>query len=210
MSVPLPRIDKYKCKGDSPFLGNHVNSFFLDSEERYEIYVVKSAERPQLVAYSNTSNGESSNDDETLPITDGCDLPGWRKEDIALDSSSISDEKMSLFYVGPSCTMFRRESQWTVIHTDIHALSTNHLRSAWEEKLHTVPKDSCCETIDYQSLKLSVWNRQYETKNEPVKLLNATLDWSCMPNYGHHLDKKNTDINTIQHIFSGGGVGGWT
>eukprot|EP00956_Cyclotella_meneghiniana_P033438 scaffold96192_cov17-Cyclotella_meneghiniana.AAC.1 len=73
---------------------SHVHDRYLDSEERFEIFTVKAAERPHLLHWKpphedeTTSLSEEKKEscccsggvDVVPPLTDGCDLPGWRCE----------------------------------------------------------------------------------------------------------------------------------
>jgi hypothetical protein len=96
----------------------YVHDRYLDAEERYEIFVVKAAERPHLLHWtaSTSTSGDGTHaacggggadddaadeyrhgdekkieehDDTTNllsnppPLTDGCDIPGWRCQRIA-------------------------------------------------------------------------------------------------------------------------------
>ena len=134
---------------------NYVHSRYLDGEERYEIFIVKSRERPHLIHWKperndspkcfdgNTQcpNEEKKIDDSSLaapsssrlteetqlppPLTDGCDLPGWRSQCIAPCMSS--DYKIDrcdsplggTLNVGAGSTLFRRESQLPFICSNI-------------------------------------------------------------------------------------------
>ena len=72
-------------------------SIFLTPDQRYEIWLVKAAERPELLGrYTDddsasrseheTSDGSSDGEDSSnlpLPFTDGCDIDGWRRHGLA-------------------------------------------------------------------------------------------------------------------------------
>jgi len=123
---------------------------FLSADERYDVWVVKAAERPELLErYGGDGDddvcdedGEDRRDNEPAtkeeklddydadvlhkdeggscsasfpsalplsppPLTDGCDIPGWRDKGLV----SLSVECRQLLSVGPGCRLLRRESQ---------------------------------------------------------------------------------------------------
>ena len=160
---------------------NNIHNRYLDAEERYEIFVVKAAERPHLLHWTpsfqenndniindndnhikdddydddekkvddlsdtmknssiKTANPNLSNTEYPPPLIDGCDLPGWRCERISPYmnySSSTTHEKKNdscirsirqeiesplggSLNIGPSSTLFRRESQFPFISSNI-------------------------------------------------------------------------------------------
>ncbi|KAL7464797.1 hypothetical protein ACHAXS_005131 [Conticribra weissflogii] len=145
----------------------YVHDRYLDSEERYQIFVVKAAERPHLlhwkpspylndlqhndganiggnfqdekkidvIEHSNEQN-RCSNNDPTPPLTDGCDLPGWRCQQISPCANNDPvkfQSKLENFdwflggslNVGAGSTLFRRESQFPFISSDF-AVATKH------------------------------------------------------------------------------------
>eukprot|EP00957_Ditylum_brightwellii_P132981 10139497-Ditylum_brightwellii.AAC.1 len=64
------------------------NALFLNSEERYEVYNVKAAERPHLLHLTLPSShpppsSHEDGEEEELPLIDGCDIPGWRYEQLS-------------------------------------------------------------------------------------------------------------------------------
>ena len=96
----------------APAPATGVKCMFLTPEERYEVYVVKASERPHLLETykeSSRSKNDPDGDDETLPppLTDGCDIPGWRAEGMA----NIDSQLQAALNVGLGCTLLRRESQ---------------------------------------------------------------------------------------------------
>ena len=138
---------------------NYVHERYLDAEERYEIFVVKAAERPHLLHWSTSDShkkiveasaaekvhGESDDGDdekkdddlqapssselESLtqpppPLTDGCDLPGWRCQRIGpcmnpthQDNNDVDIESPleGVLNIGASSTLLRRESLFPFI-----------------------------------------------------------------------------------------------
>ena len=206
----------------------HIHDLYLDAEERYEIFVVKAAERPHLLHYNNNNNNNNeqheTNDDETKketnlkcnycheskecnidhdvydddndhdhdhdnsklpppppppPLIDGCDIPGWRKEQLVTSSfltsitkttsittSSISSKDttiQSLLNIGPSSTMFRKETQWPNLHKIVYGGSSSSSttnenmssESKWDvmkKKLNHEPTTNDCvkaKIVDY-------------------------------------------------------------
>jgi histone arginine demethylase JMJD6 len=138
-----------------------VVDLFLTSDERFQVWEVKAAERPHLLCWAhsvsddddddddddedkeckNDSNNNSDDDDDDegtrssstitlqlLPLTDGCDIPGWRMARIAyyyhnanmLDgsdnkSNGKEDDDDDFLHgalgIGQGCTLLRLESQ---------------------------------------------------------------------------------------------------
>ena len=191
---------------------------YLDSEERYEVRVVKAAERPNLLLWEEENdgmnNGSSCSDEKKTdeyfnpPLTDGCDLPGWRARRL---SPCVSVEKKQhvidgidsvlggCLNIGSGSTLFRRESQFPFI-------INNEVNCWWhrtKEKLRIPPPadrdapvvkyDEMCALVGYvvkrngcneeERRKVTYFSLQFEEKNLPVKILGATLNWAAMPNY---------------------------
>ena len=113
MSIPLPPSGLSSSKNNESI---SVNDVYLDVEERYEIHNVKVNERPHLIHYSlkkaqspsSTTNidvdtketkydEEAEEDDEDLlPLIDGCDIPGWRKEEFIPVSSTELQSRLNI------------------------------------------------------------------------------------------------------------------
>ena len=211
----------------------NVNDLYLSAEERYEIFEIKAAERPHLLYYnpsllssSCTGTGtlnekdekkscDTGEDDSTVqnnlqlhdpPLIDGCDIPGWRKDDIVtgdkyIDSNhnvlTINSEVQALLNIGPSSKMFRLESQWPNIDKLIQ--SSNHRWKQLRKKLTQEPPisdsadiveyDEYCQLINvndnenknHQERKSTKFAIKFEQRNIPAKIMGATLDWKCMP-----------------------------
>ena len=300
---------------------NNIHNRYLDAEERYEIFVVKAAERPHLLHWTpsyreknsivddyvihikddDDHNDEKKVDDlsETMeksstittvpklsqteyppPLIDGCDLPGWRCERISPymnycstthkiknDSNQDADIESPLggsLNIGPSSTLFRRESQFPFISSSLYnsVLYENdengHMnRSCWwyaakqrfnippsiERAAPVVHHDEAAMLVDYDDesyttnnfaegqrckRKITMFCKEYEIKNYPVKILGATDGWLAMPCYEHRNsnDANATDagqdddcratfnswkdVEEKSELFVGGGNGGWT
>ena len=301
---------------------NNIHNRYLDAEERYEIFVVKAAERPHLLHWTpsyreknsivddyvihikddDDHNDEKKVDDlsETMeksstittvpklsqteyppPLIDGCDLPGWRCERISPymnsyattnknknDSNQEADIESPLggsLNIGPSSTLFRRESQLPFISSSLYnnVLYKNnengHMnRTCWwyaakqrfnippsiERAAPVVHHDEAAMLVDYDDesyttnyfaeygqrckRKITMFCKEYEIKNYPVKILGATDGWLAMPCYEHRNSNDDNatdagqdddcratfnswkDVEEKSELFVGGGNGGWT
>ncbi|KAL7493662.1 hypothetical protein ACHAWT_010544 [Skeletonema menzelii] len=225
---------------------NYIYDRYLDSEERYEVRVVKAAERPHLVHWeeeddmnASSSSDEKKTDDESFqpPLTDGCDLPGWRARRLA---PCVSVEKKHIdsiglvlggcLNIGSGATLFRRESQFPFI--------TSNVDSCWwhrtKEKLCVPPPvdrdapvvkhDEMCALVDYvksngcneESRKVTYFSLEFEEKGLPVKILGATFNWPAMPDYDEENHSKNeankgwADMSDNSDLMTAKGCGGWT
>eukprot|EP00934_Nitzschia_sp_Nitz4_P002578 Nitzschia sp. Nitz4//scaffold22_size323478//219395//220603//NITZ4_000562-RA/size323478-processed-gene-0.418-mRNA-1//1//CDS//3329543100//2568//frame0 len=165
------------------------NLYFLTPEERYEVWEVKSAERPQLLTFvqAEEESKECKNvddyvareertdkdiDDEVpLPLVDGCDLPGWRSCGLVRLSLPIS----SVLNVGSGCSMLRRESQLPLVST--LALQRWHMlrRKFLEEPSELVSAARICKS-DALQLTHSPW---FERENVPVLLEGLADEWKA-------------------------------
>ena len=99
MTVPLSAYRISSKTGKQEESKYHVDNIFLSSDERCEVYEVKAAE--DLIDYTFVDHGddkeineddtEASKDDDSslasVPLIDGCDIPGWRKEKLLQCSS---------------------------------------------------------------------------------------------------------------------------
>jgi JmjC domain. len=256
MSVPLPIHQNYCRKrtttGETfPPIGNiRAHDLFLTSDERFEIFQVKAAERPHLLHYipkedkdvkidneknskeeqvldtrtvsstsshcSSSSCSSSNYEEEEPPLIDGCDIAGWRKERLVEYSSDI----LSILNIGASSTMFRRESQWSVLFHLMDRFGKED--SPWVEmkkrlwdrnnirrNANVVDYDECKQMVvihDCSSRLATKFAMEYEQGNIPAVILGATRGWKSMPNY----DNSNHSFTTTANDFTGGGEGGWT
>ena len=112
---------------------------FLSPDERYQVWTVKAAERPELLLLLSTSfddpppqydDDEKDDDDDKvaqnlLPLMDGCDIPAWRKEQL-IPLKAEHEATAVLKTVGPGCTLLRRESQIPSISTAVVVSNTDH------------------------------------------------------------------------------------
>ncbi len=168
MSVPLPPCRYYT---DETSGSRHVGDIFLDADERYEIYEVKSLERHHLLSYNDEHEQEQKHPDESCsstdidkeekaenidddmpkPLIDGCDIPGWRREKLVTSTSTtygITPNQQAILNIGASSTMFRRERQWPVygqFYTHLcRGDSFERKDSPWSIMRRTL---SCCSNI---------------------------------------------------------------
>lgn len=130
MSLPFPVSSTTTINKSTGVTAAAANELYLDPTERYEVCVVKAAERPQYLSLSRsnptgtscTSREEVGVDDEvdnvSSGLTDGCDIPEWRSENMCgLSSRQISLLSSTVWKVGSCSPFFRRDSQWPVIVT---------------------------------------------------------------------------------------------
>jgi hypothetical protein len=219
---------------------NYIHDRYLDSEERYEVRVVKAAERPNLLHWVVVEEEECMNGESFQPpLTDGCDLPGWRAKRLApcvsVEENHIDGIDLVLggcLNIGTGSTLFRRESQFP-------SIANNGGGSCWwhhsKKKLCVPPPadrdapvvdyDEMCVLVDYvkrngcneERRKVTYFSLEFEEKNRPVKIIGATLNWPAMPIY----DKANqseekernegwADISDQSDSMTARGKGGWT
>jgi hypothetical protein len=215
MSLPFPIINGSSSTtppSDSPSVPGKAaaaasRELFLDPTERFEVYVVKAAERPNYLLRLTPHNDrgedqeeDDENDDDTTTtithgLTDGCDIPEWRKENICgLSSRQITLLSRTVWRVGSCSTLFRRDSQWPVILATANAATTKPATlkpnfSAWNNTSHTPweelyrklmqepPYASSAAKITYQE---ALHNFPYEAQNLPVKINHAAANWKAM------------------------------
>ena len=109
---------------------------FLVSEEFNEIWVIKAAERPELLLYN------SDDDEEEEYLQDGCDLPGWQK------AKFVNCTDATVLQVGPFSTLLRRESQLPIL---CKQKQWESLRDALLEAPRHPPISVDCETCKIPS-----------------------------------------------------------
>ena len=300
---------------------NNIHNRYLDAEERYEMFVVKAAERPHLLhwtpSYREKNNivddyvvhikDDDDHDDEKKvdylsetveksstittvpklsqteyppPLIDGCDLPGWRCERISPymnyhstthkiknDSNQDTDIESPLggsLNIGPSSTLFRRESQFPFISSSLYnniIYENDKNSNCWwytaKQRFNIPPSiqraapvlhhDEAAMLVDYDDSfymtnniaengqrckrKITMFCKEYEIKNYPVKILGATDGWLAMPCYSHRNNNNEAnatdiavqdddcreihgnswkDVGEKSELFEGGGNGGWT
>ncbi|KAL7514737.1 hypothetical protein ACHAXN_012057 [Cyclotella atomus] len=238
----------------------YVHDRYLYSEERYEIFTVKAAERPHLlhwkpgqkdddepVHHAEEKKTECCSDDDDVcnevpPLTDGCDLPGWRCKGIspcmnnATKNHSIDVDHpfQGTLNIGAGSTLFRRERMFPFICSN----TSDAIESCWwysakqmfniappsDRAAPVVQHEDVAALVDYdanrnEKRKVTIFSLEYEEKNYPVKIMNATKGWSAMPDYDTietdtTKDRVSTkgwaDTSETSTNFSANGKGGWT
>lgn len=207
MSISLPNNLENCCAldSDSEECKNRVtDDIFLSATERYEVYEVKTAERPHLLLFNDddgTSCTDNGSHSDLKPLLDGCDIRGWRRENMV----ECGKELQGGLNIGVSSTMFRRESQWPLCN-----LKRNRQWSNLKEKLLNSDNiHNGADVIhhnDYKKEVMTIGSKSatkfaldYEEKNVPAIILGATVGWKCMPAY-------SSDLQYSPQIRSGG----WT
>lgn len=170
MSVPLPSSESHKAW-----------EIFLDADERWEIYKLKSKERPHLLL--ENFDKECNKDAEEVqqqPVTDGCDIGGWRRECIMETTESLK----GVLNLGASCYYFRKESQWPLMKPTSPCWDQLHSRLT-KPTLRAPPTIDCVEASElvewkpgFQTTKFA-W--EWERKNQPIVITNCTNAWKAMP-----------------------------
>jgi hypothetical protein len=189
---------------------------------------------------------------EVPPITDGCDLPGWRWEGIApcINDCSFKQCKndedspfQGTLNVGAASTLFRRESLFPFICSN--SMYQKFDDGSWwytaKQKFNIPPSsgraapvvqhEDVATLIDYEisqntsshhmkKRKITLFSLEYEMKNRPVKIMNATTGWDAMPNYNQEINTADNpsletnngwmDNGEYSKLFTGEGKGGWT
>jgi len=162
----------------------YIHDRYLDSEERYEIHVVKASERPHLLQWSSSLKDEEKKDDDNNicsssyppPLTDGCDIPGWRCERISpcMNSEDIESPLEGSLNIGCSSTLYRRESQFPFISSRLYnvgsidnvgkidVMNSNRWWYTAKQKFNTLPSiereaqiieyEDACELVDYNNI----------------------------------------------------------
>ncbi|CAJ1956107.1 unnamed protein product [Cylindrotheca closterium] len=150
------------------------------------------------------NSDDETNDDNSLlpllplPLLDGCDLPGWRKEGLILSQDSVLHHpyQQGILNVGLGCTLMRRESE-------LSACLSNKLlqQSAWKElqaKLFEEPPSlpgtafggPSLSIVDGRSAAIRLSPQEtkgltgshpwFEKQNVPVILEGCTETWKAM------------------------------
>lgn len=151
--------------------GRHIMSsrdIFLSPDERYEIWIIKAAERPGLLEVH--CGDEKKSDDEPPPLTDGCDIPGWRNETLGISNEQPHASSI-LETVGPGSSLLRRESVLPAITT----------KTPWEDlriRLLQEPTQSP-KRYAYSSLK-GILHPPFERENVPAIIDGCTETWKAM------------------------------
>jgi len=142
---------------------------YLSSDERYQVWLVKTTERPELLEVCHKiAKGAAEQKDADLPLTDGCDLPGWRRAGFV----DCSDSVLSVLNVGQGCSLLRRERQLPVL--------CNKNLEQWEDLREFLfePPSNTATRIKYEpNMTINPW---FEQQNIPVILDGCTDNWKAM------------------------------
>eukprot|EP00977_Amphora_coffeiformis_P029060 scaffold38441_cov214-Amphora_coffeaeformis.AAC.2 len=158
--------------------GITTKDLYLTNEERFQVWQVKIAERRELVdvyddvAAAKGEEEEDDDDDSSPPLTDGCDLPAWRRKRIVECSSTGA-----YLNVGVGCSLLRRESQLPVLSTR-HQNAWNTLRDALMHQ--NIDVRQCPRRITATDPAVSTENPWFERQNVPVMIDGITHDWQAM------------------------------
>jgi hypothetical protein len=136
----------------------------LTPDERYCIWMIKSAERPELRFITE----DEEDGEELLPMVDGCDLPGWHTERLVVIDSNV----LSVLRVGPGCSLLRRERQLPLLSTKA--------KQPWQVLRDNLLAADCSNVprVSYTTVKhIHPW---FERENVPVILEGCTDTWRAM------------------------------
>jgi hypothetical protein len=181
----------------------HIHNLFLDSEERYLIQRIKVAERPHLIyhtedyfqdylqedASSQEKEGEENDfNNRMLPLIDGYDLCGWRREGIMVHTENHNTSERfflsPLWTIGSSSTLFRRDRQWPVYP------KKKYIHPSYQQLLHRLQ-----QTIPLAPLYSSL------SSHAPVLVLNYTDCCQIMdPHPPHHDHRNQSHSRTCTHF----------
>lgn len=165
----------------------------LSADERYEIWELKCAERPQLLALdqeeeesadddgrssssckSSSSSSSSSSCPAVLPLIDGCDLKGWRRNKLV----ELSETQQSYLNVGTGCSLLRRESQLPA--TAVPSRSLSQWQGLQRRLLQPPPTTAMTALrIPIGEATLLSHHPWFERENVPVILEGLTTDWKA-------------------------------
>ncbi len=162
-------------------------SVFLNSDERYDVWEVKQAERPHLLLISDEEkkddsspydDNDSDNDNDSdkdnnlpLPLLDGCDIPGWRTSRLVPIGHSLK----STLNVGPGCSLLRRESQLPIVSSS--ALLQWH---KLQKKFMIEPSTNTATRISQEEATKLTQYPWFERQNVPAVLEGLTNEWKAM------------------------------
>ncbi|GKY98177.1 hypothetical protein MPSEU_000775500 [Mayamaea pseudoterrestris] len=173
---------------------------FLSPDERYDVWVVKRVERPELLERTKTEHAHQSDKDKefkcdqgdscktegeeecVLPLTDGCDLLNWRTHGLAAALSKDSPTR-ALLNVGYGCTLLRRERQLPIISSGAASQWKELRAKLLEPPLRTAIAthlDKVNETCSKTQFTLHSSSPWFERDNLPAIIHGCTKDWSAM------------------------------
>eukprot|EP00980_Cylindrotheca_fusiformis_P020898 scaffold7908_cov69-Cylindrotheca_fusiformis.AAC.2 len=154
-----------------------VRDILLSPDERFDVWNIKKEERPHLLSLdeeeTNEEEEEEDHEERVMPLIDGCDIPGWRREHLI----SVSSEAKGILNVGSGCSMLRRESQ---------LVTTTNDGSKWKILrkrlfLPPSPTKTAYRLSPDEVAKLTQPHPWFERDNVPVILEGCcTKEWSVM------------------------------
>lgn len=161
-----------------PFSGNSSSSeVYLTGDERYDVWLVKTAERPLLLErFHNFEEKKDEHEEGEPPLEDGCDIAAWRAEKLV---SGISCDMEALLRVGQGCPLTRRESQLPHVGSR-HLEHWRNLRQKLlltpstkqqNERFCRIPSHDDCIQQPYP------W---FERQGVPVLVEGLAKDWPAM------------------------------
>lgn len=154
-------------------------NIYLTPDERYQVWVVKAAERPELLVLfhfeqeqekDDASNDMQSHGDAVINLQDGCDIPGWRYWEVVKCNTAIVD----LLQIGAGCALTRRETQLPVIQPS----------SSWmklKKQLLQPPSNSTTVRIDSKEYQES--HPWFERENVPAVITGCCDEWNSMESF---------------------------
>lgn len=188
MSVPLPFPTN---KGHSPLDIEQ----YLTAEDRYDVYVVKAAERPHFLLLSNNENPDGDNNDEP-EIIDGCDIQAWRKHGLGLKCNDDDDLFATVCLgSGNASVMLKRSSQWPLRKCFRGSTKSSKWNELKDRMMNSPSKERAAIVVDYKEC-IASFKDTFEDGNMPAKILNAMTDWKAFSNGRKNDDNSNDTIKS--------------
>ena len=153
---------------------------FLTPEERYEIWIVKAAERPELLEVHHDEEGEVSLPQEEMALSDGCDIPGWRSRGLATATNwETHDSDTIMRTIGSGSSLLRRENCLPVAPCT-NSGYTSHWKDLqrWLLQADSIPHSHLADRIHYKDAQEHPLI--HERENRPVIVDGCTEKWAAM------------------------------
>lgn len=179
------QIDKNNNNND-----NHDLNVFSNNDE---IQVSKLVDI-SLCTDNNNIDDSINQQQIILPISDGCDIPGWRQYNLVtnLKNGNNADDIQTIFHIGQGSTLLRLESQLPLL-TTIHRsnrwkelqqrfLHPNHYNTKQNIKRISYRIDPTINGITDSSNKPATLPKHswFERDNIPVLIEGCCTDWDSM------------------------------
>ena len=162
----------------------------LSADERYDIWEVKRLERPYLLllpAQDLTSNDGNHHDDveeslkydndeaeqqeqeedEVLPLVDGCDIPNWHRQRFV----KYSSYHQGILNVGSGCTLLRKESQLPMIHLSSSSSRCCRRRDTDDSKNSGYGSNGCCVAAGVADQQWKTLQLKLMTLSQPSRIV---------------------------------------